>query len=50
MLEKAAGELERKEGKEAEDKEEDQTSISPLEILDQLIIHGHDAHEHLSRR
>ncbi|XP_068457846.1 TSC complex subunit 1a isoform X2 [Clinocottus analis] len=29
---------------------EEQTSISPLEVLDQLIVHGHDAHEHLSRR
>ncbi|XP_074526805.1 TSC complex subunit 1a [Halichoeres trimaculatus] len=50
VLEKAAGEAEKKEGREGEDKEEDQTSISPLEVLDQLIIHGHDAHEHLSRR
>lgn len=24
--------------------------ISPLEVLDQLIVHGHDAHEGLSRR
>jgi len=30
--------------------EEEQTSISPLEVLDQLIVHGHDAHQHLGRR
>ncbi|KAK5933175.1 hypothetical protein CgunFtcFv8_004823 [Champsocephalus gunnari] len=29
---------------------EDLTSVSPLQILDQLIVHGHDAHHHLSRR
>lgn len=23
--------------------------ISPLEVLDQLIVHGHDAHEGLRR-
>ncbi|XP_034547558.1 TSC complex subunit 1a [Notolabrus celidotus] len=50
ILEKAGGEQERKERREGEDKEEEQTSISPLEVLDQLIIYGHEAHEHLSRR
>ncbi|XP_062418648.1 hamartin-like isoform X2 [Pungitius pungitius] len=29
---------------------EEETSISPLEVLDQLIVHGQDVHEHLSRR
>ncbi|XP_076586558.1 TSC complex subunit 1a isoform X1 [Chaetodon auriga] len=33
-----------------EDREEDKTCVSPLEVLDQLIVHGHDAHEGLSRR
>ncbi|XP_027143107.1 hamartin-like isoform X3 [Larimichthys crocea] len=33
-----------------EDREEEQTSVSPLEVLDQLIVHGHNAHEGLSRR
>ncbi|XP_067430549.1 TSC complex subunit 1a isoform X2 [Thunnus thynnus] len=37
-------------GGEGEDREEELTSVSPLEVLDQLIIHGHDAHDHLSRR
>lgn len=37
-------------GVEGEDREDDQTSVSPLEVLDQLIIHGHKAHECLSRR
>ncbi|XP_040897943.1 TSC complex subunit 1a isoform X2 [Toxotes jaculatrix] len=37
-------------GVEGEDREEDQTSVSPLEVLDQLIVHGHDAHERLTRR
>ncbi|XP_070759839.1 TSC complex subunit 1a [Enoplosus armatus] len=37
-------------GGEGEDRGEEQTSISPLEVLDQLIVHGHDAHGHLSRR
>ncbi|XP_074484784.1 hamartin-like, partial [Sebastes fasciatus] len=35
---------------EGEDREEEQTSVSPLEVLDQLIVHGHDAHQHISRR
>ncbi|KAM9857753.1 TSC complex subunit 1a [Aulostomus maculatus] len=30
--------------------ETEQTSISPLKVLDQLIMHGHNAHEGLSRR
>ncbi|CAJ1069561.1 TSC complex subunit 1a [Xyrichtys novacula] len=50
VLERAAGEQEKKEENKGEDKEEEQTSISPLEVLDQLIIQGHDAHEHISRR
>lgn len=45
VLERAAGEQ-----KEGGGEEEEQISISPLEVLDQLIIHGHDAHEGLSRR
>ncbi|XP_041643129.1 TSC complex subunit 1a isoform X2 [Cheilinus undulatus] len=49
VLEKAAGEQEKKEGGEGEEKEEEQTSVSPLEVLDQLIIYGHDAHNHLRR-
>ncbi|XP_047184858.1 TSC complex subunit 1a isoform X2 [Scophthalmus maximus] len=28
----------------------DHISVSPLEVLDQLIVHGHDTHEHLGRR
>ncbi|KAM9360966.1 TSC complex subunit 1a [Symphorus nematophorus] len=45
-LHRAAG------GGQREDREdeEQQTSVSPLEVLDQLIVHGHDAHEGLSRR
>uniref|UniRef100_UPI0037E721DF TSC complex subunit 1a n=1 Tax=Semicossyphus pulcher TaxID=241346 RepID=UPI0037E721DF len=50
VLERAVGEQGKGEGGEREDKEEDQTSVSPLEVLDQLIVHGHDVHEHLSRR
>ncbi|XP_039659198.1 TSC complex subunit 1a isoform X1 [Perca fluviatilis] len=52
-LERAAGGQEGKEGGgrgQREDREEEQTSVSPLKVLDQLIVHGHDAHEHLSRR
>ncbi|XP_049435663.1 TSC complex subunit 1a isoform X2 [Epinephelus fuscoguttatus] len=37
-------------GEQGEDREEEQTCVSPLEVLDQLIVHGHDAHQHLSRR
>ncbi|XP_068167561.1 TSC complex subunit 1a isoform X2 [Antennarius striatus] len=48
VLERAAGE--QKESREVEDKEEEQNSASPLELLDQLIVHGRDAHEGLSRR
>ncbi|XP_073322784.1 TSC complex subunit 1a isoform X2 [Pagrus major] len=48
VLERAAGEP--KEGGEGEDREEEHTSVSPLEVLDQLIVHGHEAHEGLSRR
>ncbi|KAM8885630.1 hamartin-like isoform 2-T2 [Spinachia spinachia] len=29
---------------------EEETSISPLEVLDQLIVHGQDVHDHVSRR
>ncbi|XP_060894167.1 TSC complex subunit 1a isoform X1 [Labrus mixtus] len=50
VLEKLAGEQEKREGGDGEEKEEEQTSVSPLEVLDQLIVHGHEAHEHLSRR
>ncbi|KAM7018099.1 TSC complex subunit 1a [Tautogolabrus adspersus] len=50
VLEKLAGEQEKRKGGEGEEKEEEQTSVSPLEVLDQLIVHGHEAHEHLSRR
>lgn len=35
---------------EEEVREEQQSAVSPLEVLDQLIIHGHQAHEGLSRR
>uniref|UniRef100_A0AAQ4RU40 TSC complex subunit 1a n=1 Tax=Gasterosteus aculeatus aculeatus TaxID=481459 RepID=A0AAQ4RU40_GASAC len=28
----------------------EETSTSPLEVLDQLIVHGHEVHDHLSRR
>ncbi|XP_075881613.1 TSC complex subunit 1a isoform X2 [Nelusetta ayraudi] len=38
------------EQEEEEGREEQQSAVSPLEVLDQLIIHGHDAHEGLSRR
>lgn len=30
--------------------EEEKSSVSPLMVLDQLIVHGHDVHEGLSRR
>ncbi|XP_045890723.1 TSC complex subunit 1a isoform X1 [Micropterus dolomieu] len=49
VVERAAGEDE-KGGGEGEDMQEEQTSVSPLSVLDQLIVHGHDAHEHLRRR
>ncbi|XP_062272844.1 TSC complex subunit 1a isoform X2 [Scomber scombrus] len=49
VLERASQET-RGGGGEGEDREEDFTSVSPLKVLDQLIIHGHDAHQHLSRR
>ncbi|MEQ2186276.1 hypothetical protein GOODEAATRI_026969, partial [Goodea atripinnis] len=39
-LERAAG----------EQREEEQTSVSPLKFLDHMIVHGNDAHERLSRR
>ncbi|XP_029999339.1 hamartin-like isoform X2 [Sphaeramia orbicularis] len=35
---------------EGADQEEDHAPVSPLEVLDQLIVHGHDAHQRLSRR
>ncbi|KAM4745026.1 LOW QUALITY PROTEIN: TSC complex subunit 1a [Anableps anableps] len=44
VLERAAGE------RREEEQEEEQTSVSPLKVLDQMIIHGNDAHERLSRR
>ncbi|XP_013878251.1 TSC complex subunit 1a isoform X2 [Austrofundulus limnaeus] len=45
-LQRAAGEP-----KEAEvEEEEEQAAISPLKALDQMIVHGKDAHERLSRR
>lgn len=50
MLERAAGEQKEGGGGEREDREEEHTSVSPLEVLDQLIVHGHEAHEGLSRR
>ncbi|XP_034727885.1 TSC complex subunit 1a isoform X2 [Etheostoma cragini] len=53
VLERAAGGQEGKRGGaqgQGEDREEEQTSVSPLKVLDQLIVHGQDAHEHLSRR
>ncbi|XP_047236661.1 TSC complex subunit 1a isoform X2 [Girardinichthys multiradiatus] len=33
-----------------EQREEEQTSVSPLKVLDRMIVHGNDAHERLSRR
>ncbi|XP_029960819.1 hamartin-like [Salarias fasciatus] len=33
-----------------EEPEEDHALVSPLKVLDQLIVHGHDAHHRLSRR
>uniref|UniRef100_A0A3Q2P833 TSC complex subunit 1a n=1 Tax=Fundulus heteroclitus TaxID=8078 RepID=A0A3Q2P833_FUNHE len=44
VLEKAAGE------QKEEQQEEEQTCISPLKVLDRMIVHGNDAHECLSRR
>ncbi|XP_041793617.1 LOW QUALITY PROTEIN: TSC complex subunit 1a [Chelmon rostratus] len=50
-LERAAGEQkEDRGGGQGEDGEEEETCVSPLEVLDRLIVHGHDAHEGLSRR
>ncbi|XP_060927271.1 TSC complex subunit 1a isoform X2 [Limanda limanda] len=52
-LERAAGQQETGGGGggvEGEDRKQDLTSVSPLEALDQLIIHGRDAHERLSSR
>ncbi|KAK2838215.1 hypothetical protein Q5P01_015427 [Channa striata] len=48
-LERAAGQQEKR-GGEGEERDGDQTSVSPLEALDQMIVHGHDAHERLSTR
>ncbi|CAB1431745.1 unnamed protein product [Pleuronectes platessa] len=50
VLERAAGQQETGGGVEGEDKKQDQTSVSPLDALDQLIVHGRDAHERLSSR
>ncbi|XP_035021119.1 TSC complex subunit 1a isoform X1 [Hippoglossus stenolepis] len=53
VLERAAGQQETGGGGggvEGEDKKQDQTSVSPLEALDQLIVYGRDAHERLSSR
>ncbi|KAF3695267.1 Hamartin Tuberous sclerosis 1 protein [Channa argus] len=47
-LEKAAGQQEKR--GEGEERHTDHTSVSPLEALDQMIVHGHDAHERLSMR
>ncbi|XP_041854949.1 TSC complex subunit 1a isoform X2 [Melanotaenia boesemani] len=44
-MQRAAGEQQKD-----EDGEEDHTSISPLQALDQMIIHGHEAHKRLSWR
>nr|XP_054586306.1 TSC complex subunit 1a isoform X1 [Nothobranchius furzeri] len=41
--------LQRTAGEEGEE-EEQQSSISPLKALDQMILHGNEAHERLSRR
>ncbi|XP_059193721.1 TSC complex subunit 1a isoform X2 [Centropristis striata] len=49
VLERSAAGME-KGGGEEEEQEEEQTSVSPLEVLDQLIVHGHDAHQNLARR
>lgn len=48
MLQRAEGE--QKEVRGEEEEKEEQFSASPLEVLDQLIVHGHQAHEGLSRR
>lgn len=48
MLERAAGE--QKEVRGEEEEKEEPSAVSPLEVLDQLIVHGHQAHEGLSRR
>ncbi|XP_035771807.1 hamartin-like [Neolamprologus brichardi] len=44
VLEKKGG------GPQRENREEEVTSVSPLEVLDQLIARGNDAHDCLSRR
>ncbi|XP_028269866.1 hamartin-like isoform X2 [Parambassis ranga] len=49
-LQRAADEQEKERRAEGEEWEQDPASISPLKVLDQLIVHGHDAHKHLSRR
>ncbi|XP_071370549.1 hamartin-like [Centroberyx affinis] len=38
------------EREEREEREEEPACLSPLELLDRLIIHGHEAHDRLSRR
>ncbi|KAM6954522.1 TSC complex subunit 1a [Aplochiton taeniatus] len=38
------------EEEEEEEEEEEQSSVSPLEVLDQLILHGHEAHSTLMKR
>ncbi|XP_051806703.1 LOW QUALITY PROTEIN: TSC complex subunit 1a [Acanthochromis polyacanthus] len=40
--------LQRAGGQQGGGLEEEQ--VSPLKVLDQLIVHGHDAHQHLSNR
>lgn len=44
------GEQKEVRGEEEEEEKEEQSFVSPLEVLDQLIVHGHQAHEGLSRR
>ncbi|KAM4616275.1 TSC complex subunit 1a isoform 2-T2 [Polymixia lowei] len=47
---RAGGEAEKEGAGEREEEGEECSSLSPLEVLDRLILHGHEAHDHLSRR
>ncbi|KAF7642324.1 hypothetical protein LDENG_00260180 [Lucifuga dentata] len=50
VLDRGGGQQEQTGGGTEDREEEGLTSVSPLKVLDQLITHGGDAHEHLSRR
>lgn len=53
VVQRGAGDREKAGGGDREVREEEEeevSSLSPLEVLDRLILHGHEAHDRLSRR